>query len=322
MARNKKIDPSILREIETVTGREKTVVNKPFDETVTEFLDYCMIKGLSEWTIKYYTKELKQVRKSLVESNADLTDIKTLTTEHFEQFVVNQVTIGRHRNTINSRIRAAKTFFNYCVRKKFIKANPVNAIERLKVRHIVGATFTKGQVNRLLKAPDITKFTGVRDYAIMLTFYHTGIRLSELAAIRLQDVIISEKSLNVQRAKNGYGRRIPLTKHLSNVLNAYMKVRGHVDKTDVLFISENDTPLNIRQIQYHLSKYGVVTGVSDEVQVSPHTFRRTFAKNKIQAGVDIFTVQALMGHSDLGILKKYVEIYSTDLDNAIERGNE
>lgn len=321
MTRRKKVHPSILKELQTITGRDTTVF-KPFDEAVTDFLDYCAVKGLSEWTVTYYAKEIKQVRKSLVESNADLTDIKKLTTAHFEKFVVSQVSIGRHRNTINSRIRAAKTFFNYCVRKKYIRKNPVDPIERLKVRHIVGATFTKSQVKRLLKAPDISKFTGVRDYAIMLAFYHTGIRLSELAAIRMQDVILSEKSLNIQRAKNGYGRRIPLTKQLFTVLNSYIKARGHVENTDVLFITENDTPLSIRQIQYHLRQYGEVTGVSDEVQVSPHTFRRSFAKNKIQAKVDIFTVQALMGHSDLAVLKKYVQIYSTDLDDAIEHGND
>lgn len=96
----------------------------------------------------------------------------------------------------------------------------------------------------------------MRDYAILLTFYHIGIRLSELAAIRIQDVILSEKSLNIQRAKNGYGRRIPLTKQLKDVLSAYMKVRGHIDNTDVLFVTENDTPISIRQIQYHLKQYG------------------------------------------------------------------
>ncbi|MGE6487737.1 tyrosine-type recombinase/integrase [Paenisporosarcina sp. NPDC076898] len=315
----RKIYPSLLKEIMSLTGRN--VVEKiSFDQAVENFLDYCVIKGLSEWTIKSYAKELKQIRLSLVDSDADLTDIKKLTTEYFEKFIVNQVNIGRNRNTINARIRAAKTFFNFCVKKKYIRKNPVDPIERLKVRHVVGDTFTKQQVAKLLKAPDITRFTGLRDYTILLTFLHTGIRLSELAAIQIQDVILTDKSLNIQRAKNGFGRRIPLTKQLCDVLNAYMKVRGHVAKTNALFITENETPISIRQIQYHLREYGIKTGISDQVQVSPHTFRRTFAKNKIQAGVDVFTVQALMGHSDLSILKKYVSIYSKDLDGAIERG--
>lgn len=97
----------------------------------------------------------------------------------------------------------------------------------------------KQQAAELLKEPDTSTFTGLRDYTIMLMLLHTGIRLSELGAIQLQDVILSEKSLNIQRAKNGYGRRIPLTKHLSDVLNTYMKVRGHIEMTTSLFVTEN-----------------------------------------------------------------------------------
>lgn len=79
-------------------------------------------------------------------------------------------------------------------------------------------------------------------------FLHTGIRLSELGAIQLQDVILSEKSLNIQRSKNGYGSRMSLTKHLNDVLNAYMKTRGHIEMTNSLFVNENETHLSIRQI--------------------------------------------------------------------------
>lgn len=321
MVHRKDIKPSLIREVMSLTGRNSVDIMS-FDETVKKFHDYCTIQGLSEWTIHSYQKELKQIRMSLVDNNVELYDIKKLTTEHFEKFIVDQITVGRSRNTINGRMRVAKTFFNFCIRKKYLRQSPVDAIVALKVRHVVGATFTKQQAAKLLKAPNTSTFTGLRDYTIMLMLLHTGIRVSELGAIQLQDVILSEKSLNIQRSKNGYGRRMPLTKHLSDVLNAYMKVRGHIELTNSLFITENETPLSIRQIQYQINTYGKKSGVSSQLTVSPHAFRRTFAKNKVQAGVDLFTIQALMGHSSLEILKKYVAIYSPDLDAAIERGTD
>lgn len=92
--------------------------------------------------------------------------------------------------------------------------------------------------------------------------------------------------------------------------------------TKSLFITENEAPLSVRQIQWQINLYGKKTGISNQVNVSPHVFRRTFAKNKIKAGVNIFTVMALMGHSDISILQKYITIFSTDLDKAIELGTD
>ena len=236
MVHRKYINPFLIKEL---TGRNTTEIIS-FDEAFSNFIDSCLIKGLSEWTIKGYKKEMKPIRKSFEESNTDLTDLKTLTMEHFEKFIANQLKLGLSGSTINTRITAAKTFFNYCVRKKYLRKSPVDGIAKLKVRHVVGDTFTKLQAAELLKEPDISTFTGLRDYTIMMTLLHTGIRLSELGAIQLKDVILSEKSLNIQRAKNRYGRRIPLTKQLCKVLNAYMKVRGHVEMTKRLFITENE----------------------------------------------------------------------------------
>lgn len=319
MVRKKKIDSAILAEIQKVTERKGTAVIG-YDDAVAKFIERGELRGLSEWTLKSYAKELKALRNYFVESSVDLTDLTTITQAQATLFTRYLLDRKYAITTVNTRIGTAKLFFSFCLHKRYLAVSPFDTVPLLKKRHEVGDTFNKAQVRQLLSAPDVEKFTGLRDYAIMLTFYHTGIRLSELASIRVQDVILKERSLNIQRTKNGYARRIPLTKRLQAVLVTYLKVRGVVENTDVLFLTENNTPLSIRQIQYHLRFYGERTGVGAEVTVSPHVFRRTFAKEKIKAGVDVFSVQALMGHSDLAMLKRYVDIYSTDLDAVIERG--
>jgi integrase/recombinase XerD len=107
-----------------------------------------------------------------------------------------------------------------------------------------------------------------------------------------------------------------MSKRLREVLAVYLQARGTVAGEDALFLTETDTRLSIRQIQYQLKVHGDKVGIS----CNPHIFRRTFAKEKIQAGVDVFRVQALMGHSDLDVLKRYYAIFSKDLDDIIERG--
>jgi integrase/recombinase XerD len=122
-------------------------------------------------------------------------------------------------------------------------------------------------------------------------------------------------------AKNRYARRIPLTSRLKAVLRAYLHERGVIDN-DNLFISVENKILGARSIQDRLRQYGNLTGVNNEVTVSPNAFRRTFCRLKVEAGTNIFVSQRLTGHQSLEILRRYVEIYGKDLEEAIEKGFE
>jgi integrase/recombinase XerD len=162
----------------------------------------------------------------------------------------------------------------------------------------------------------------LRDMCVMLTLAHTGIRLTECTALRLQDVSFDGKgAINVQRAKNRYARRISLTNRLRTVLKAYIQERGVLNH-DSLFIGVENEPLGARQIQDRLKIHGKKSGVQKEVSVSPHAFRRTFCRLKVEVGTNIFVLQRLSGHQSLEILKRYVEIYGRDLEEAIEQGFE
>ncbi|MCM3668018.1 tyrosine-type recombinase/integrase [Mesobacillus maritimus] len=306
--------------LETISAETPKIIS--FHDSSIEFLKHCRIKGLAPDTIKFYEKELRQTVRGLADIDAPILDIRKIRTEDIERFIEYLQSLGRATNTINARLRAGRTFFNFCIRKKYIVVNPYEGVQQLRKRHEVGATFSKRQLKRLLDAPDVTTFIGLRDLAIMLTFAHTGIRLTELTSLRIQDVSFDGKgAINVQRAKNRYARRIPLTARLRTVLKAYIQERGVLD-TDLLFINVEDQPLSGRTIQDRLRQYGKQTEVGKEVTVSPHAFRRTFCRLKVEAGTNIFVLQRLTGHQSLEILKRYVEIYGKDLEKAIELGFE
>lgn len=263
---------------------------------------------------------MKQTYRGLVDISVPTNNIRNIESEHIENFIVYSQELGLKNSTINSRIRAGRTFLKYCLQKGYVNNNPYDNIQSLKTRHVVGATLNKKQLKKLLNAPDITTFIGLRDLSIMLTFVSTGIRLTELTSLHLQDVSFDGKgAINVNRAKNRYGRRIPMTKRLRTVLRAYIAERGVLDH-DYLFVSVENQPINGRTIQDRLKYYGEITGVSNEVQVSPHVFRRTFARLKVEAGTNLFVIQSYMGHSSLEMLKRYVQIYGKDLEKSIEDG--
>lgn len=318
MRRKNNLTTNLAKSLETTI--EQVEHTSSFQKATTEFLKHCRIKGLSSETTKFYQKELKQIGRAFAEISVPLSDVRKIKTSHIEDFIEYQQELGRATNTINSRLRAGRTFFNFCLRKEYITANPFDGIQQLKKRHEVGATFSKRQLKRLLNAPDVSSFVGLRDLALMLTFAHTGVRLTELTSLRVQDVSFDEKgAINVQRAKNRYARRIPLTSRLKQVLRAYIAERGVLD-TDALFISIENQPLGARTIQERLKHYGKETGIEKEVPVSPHAFRRTFCRLKVEAGTNIFVLQRLSGHQSLDILKRYVAIYGKDLEQAIEQG--
>jgi integrase/recombinase XerD len=189
--RRKSVSSSLAKQ--TFQSISEDTKNTSYEEAAEEFFRHCKIKGLSSETVKFYEKELKQLRRGLSEVDAPLENVRQIQTSHIEDFVEYQQSFGRAINTINSRLRAGRTFFNFCLRKRYIDSNPFDGIQQLRKRHEVGPTFSKGQLKRLLTAPDVTTFVGLRDLSLMLTFAHTGVRLTELTSLRVQDVTFDGK---------------------------------------------------------------------------------------------------------------------------------
>jgi integrase/recombinase XerD len=301
---------------------EKERATKDFQTVSKEFLRHCTIKGLSPDTVKFYDKELKGLFRAFHELEVSLSDVREVQTIDVENWIEYMLKNKRATSSINARMRAGRTFFNFCIKKSYVDKNPFEGVSQLRKRHTIGATYTKKQLEKLLSAPDITQFVGLRDLTIMLTFAHVGLRLKELCSLKVQDIIFEGcGEVIIQQAKNRYARRIPMTKRLKTVLKAYCEERGILEN-DALFVSVENAPINPRTVQERLKHYGVISNVEKEVSVSPHAFRRTFCRLKVEAGVNLFVLQRMTGHSDLEMLQRYVQIYGKDLEEAIERGLE
>lgn len=318
MSRRKTVSTNVLEKL----VQQEEQPSKDFQKASEEFLKHCKIKGLSLDTVKFYDKELKGLSRALVEIEVSLKDVRPLRTNDIESWIEYMLEKKRAISSINARMRAGRTFMNYCLKKGYVDKNPFDGVSQLRKRHTIGATFSKRQLERLLNAPDITQFVGLRDHAIMLTFAHVGLRLKELCSLKVQDISFDGKGeVIIQQAKNRYARRVPMTKRLRTVLKAFVEERG-VLENDSLFVSVENAPINPRTVQKRLKYYGLVSKVENEVTVSPHAFRRTFCRLKVEAGVNLFVLQRLTGHSDLEMLQRYVQIYGKDLEQAIEKGFE
>ncbi|WHX62762.1 tyrosine-type recombinase/integrase [Peribacillus frigoritolerans] len=299
----------------TIVRQKKNTYVETLKDAFDLFEKDCDLRNLRPYTIKYYKNELSAFLGHLSEQGIDITVLKPIDIkdEHIKE---NEILYMRNYKgarvvSINTRLRALRAFFNFLHRHKYIPNNPMENIKLLKDRKRVIPTFTKEQLNKLFRQPDLKTFTGVRDYTIMLLFLETGIRVNELTGLTIADIRWEDNLICIRNAKSYRERLVPIQTEMKNQLKKYIAIRGNIE-SDALFITMDGTPLTRRGIQNRIETYGVRASIKG-VRCSCHTFRHTFAKLSVQQGANIFELQAILGHTSMEIVKTYVNLFGTDV---------
>jgi len=288
-----------------LTDEELKIIKKKIsdEEAYEKFFKDCYLRNLRPATIEYYKNEFhgakKIINKQLVEWEQK--DIEDLILKSKQLMKV---------TTINTRLRALRSFYNFLDKNKLIDKNPMKTIKLLRDRQKTIETLDNKEIEKLIKTIRKQKtFVGFRDEVILLVFLDTGVRLSELVGINVEDV--RHNKLIIRRTKNLFERTVYLSDTTQERLESYIKVRGEV-ATNKLFISQDNKELNPHSIQTRLTKYGKEAKISK--RVSPHTFRHTMAKRMIVSGLDAFSLMHLLGHTDITVTKRYVNLWGQDLE--------
>ncbi|HDR7385736.1 integrase [Bacillus toyonensis] len=288
-----------------LTDEELKIIKKKIsdEEAYEKFFKDCYLRNLRPATIGYYKNEFhgakKIINKQLVEWGQK--DVEDLILKSKQLMKV---------TTINTRLRALRSFYNFLDKNKLIDKNPMKNIKLLRDRQKTIETLDNQEIEKLIKTIRKQKtFVGFRDEVILLVFLDTGVRLSELVGINVEDV--RHNKLIIRRTKNLFERTVYLSDTTQERLESYIKVRGEV-ATNKLFISQDNKELNPHSIQTRLTKYGKEAKISK--RVSPHTFRHTMAKRMIVSGLDAFSLMHLLGHTDITVTKRYVNLWGQDLE--------
>lgn len=275
------------------------------EEAFKLFFNDCQLRSLRPHTIKFYREQFHAIKVPKV----------TMTENDIKQLIMDMQSNGLKASTINTRLRALRSFFNFLYKNKHIKRNPIANIKLLNQRKEIVPTFSKEQLQLLFSLCDKKTFVGVRDYTIMLLMLDTAIRVNELANIELSDV--KENEIVIRETKTFFERIVPMSKKLKEQMDIYIRIRGRAD-TNKLFINQDGNELKKRSIQTRIEHYGKLSGIKD-VRVSCHTFRHTSAKMFIVNGGNAFHLQQLLGHTSLEITKKYVNLWATDVAESHKR---
>jgi integrase/recombinase XerD len=244
-------------------------------------------------------------------SSGGILRAQDLTTDDLEAFVRTIQADPYKPQTVRGFAQVAKTVARYGHRKGLIPDDLARDLEMPKVPQMVIETFSDDQLGVLLNQPDQRKWRGLRDRAILLTLLDTMARVSELAGVNASSVDLEGRSIRVM-GKGRKERDLPLGKTATQALIRYLNAVDGLMLDDPFFISYRVRRLDRSVISGMVADYGRAAGM-EGVRCSPHTLRHTAAKRFILAGGDVFTLQKLLGHTSLVMVRRYVELASMDV---------
>jgi len=287
---------------------------------LTDYQSYLQIeRGLSNNTIKNYGHDLEKLSTFLTQH--DLPDGPiTISKEVLQRFVyeVAQKLNPRSQARI---ISGLKGFFNYLVFEEYRSDNPMDLIESPKIGRKLPDTLSTDEIDRLIKAINLSKPEGERNRAILETLYGCGLRVSELVHLRLSDLFFEEGFIKVT-GKGDKQRFVPIHALGKKYIDCYRnEVRIHQKiapgHEDFLFLNRRGKQLT-RAMIFTIIKQ-LVASIGLKKSISPHTFRHSFATHLLQGGADLRAIQQLLGHESITTTEVYMHVDRTHLAQALHQ---
>ena len=209
---------------------------------------------------------------------------------------------------------AIRGFLKFCKDNQIIFGNPAETIEGPIREQKDPVVLLKTEYKALLQVAGQHR----RDFAIVMLFLQTGLRVSELVNLRLGDVSMETKELTVRQGKGRKDRVVPLVGQALEALKAYVKVRTPSLEYDHVFLARNQTSMDQRTVRYRIQKYYEAAGIKKKGSV--HTLRHTFATHQVHNGLKINQLREVLGHKKMETTYKYVHLDRTNLRQEMENG--
>ena len=275
---------------------------------VDEYLNFLAVeKGVSLNTLEAYSRDLNRFI-DFVEKRG-IQKIGKITSDDIVALLGYLKSGGLVSNSVNRTLAAIRGFYKYLLIEKIIDENPVSNIDLAKVWMRLPDTLSKEEVNILLEKPDLKTLLGVRDAAMLELMYATGIRVSELVSLTMNNVNWQMGYLIVL-GKGSKERIVPIGRTAFECLNTYLeKARPKLlreDTTNIIFLNRSGKGLTRQGFWKIVRKYAMKAGLMKKVH--PHTFRHSFATHLLEGGADLRSVQVMLGHSDISTTQIYTHI--------------
>lgn len=276
------------------------------------YLEYCQYqKRLDSKTLKAYRIDLRQFSDQII--NMDVSDITPYVLEHY----ISELHQQYKPKTAKRKIASIKSFFHYLEYKDIISQNPFNKIQ-VKFREpvILPKTIPINTVKILLStiyrqysdaSTDYQRKNVLRDAAVIELLFATGIRISELCSLKMNDINLSDRTILIY-GKGSKERMLQIGN--DDVIHILEKYKNNflteIQNTNHFFVNQAGSPLSDQSVRRAINKYTSLAAI--ELHITPHMFRHTFATSLLEADVDIRYIQEMLGHSSINITEIYTHV--------------
>ena len=275
-------------------------------------------KKASSNTLQSYKRDLKQFRQYLEYKDAHYNKIDE---EFMNGYIKDLEEEGKKSSTILRAIAAIRSFYQFALKKGKIKKDPTEKIHSPKIEKRVPNILTTKEVEKLLNQPKDVDVKGIRDKTMLEFAYATGMRVTEIISLNIEDVNLEEGFVTCRHG--GKQRNIPLGKMALKALREYIeKSRDKLIKDsdeNSLFVNINGRRLT-RQGFWKIIKYYKEQAHIDK-DITPHVLRHSFATHLLQNGADIKAIQVMLGHTDIASTQVYMQFQDEEIKNAYKKAH-
>lgn len=276
-----------------------------------DFLTHLQLeKRCSRHTLSAYQRDLNQACqffcKELGFADSDSLDFNRLEASHIRAYLVHGKKLGLSPKSLNRKLAALRSFFQYLIREQKIKNNPAKMVVSLKSKKTLPKPLDPDQMNRLL-LDNVKGFKGIRDLAIMELLYSAGLRVFEVQQLNITDLDLKEGQVRIlgkrQKARLGM-----IGRAATRMLQLWLEERKFFAQPgdESLFITQKGSRISIRSIQISMNKRGIMQGIGGRVH--PHRLRHSFASHLLESSGDLRAIQEMLGHSNLSTTEIYTQV--------------
>ena len=264
-----------------------------------------------------YERDLKKLKEYLEKQG--VIKVQDVNETSLNSYVLYLEKEGKAASTVSRYIASFKGFFEYCLRQGVISSDPAERLKPPKVEKKFPQILTIMETQKLMEGPDTQCDKGIRDRAMLELLYATGIRVSELISLKISDMNLGMEYLICHEKSKD--RVIPFGSAAKEALIVYLdKTRNNMigeAESEYLFVNCSGKPMS-RQgfwklIKYYADKAGI------EKEITPHTFRHSFAAHLLENGADVQSVQKMMGHADVSTTQMYVEMQAGNVRDVYKK---
>ena len=289
------------------------------EKQVKLFLDFLKNdKKLSDNTLQSYRRDIEQYEKYVSDNQINYLKV---TEENILEYMDYLREENKKESTISRSLASIRSFYQYLIRVKKIKKDPTMTIESPKINKRVPNILTSKEVELLLEQPKDVDLKGTRDKAMLEFAYATGMRVTEMISLDIDDVKIDEGYV-VCRGRNK-ARNIPLGSMSLKALKEYIEdARPYLirdENEEALFVNVNGTRLT-RQGFWKIVKY-YKEQAHIEKDITPHVLRHSFATHLLQNGADLKAIQTMLGHSDISSTQVYMQFQDPGIKNEYKKAH-